>query len=91
MAPRVCTVTFTDQSGVRHSVDVSADSLYQAAALGLRAVKGHAWTDGLGPATGLMVEVREPGVQHVLTVDQIRRWANGVARSPAEKFKKDEW
>ena len=90
MAQRACTVTFTDASGVRHSVDVNADSLYEAAALGLRALKGHAWTEGLGPATRLIVEVREPAVQHIVTVDHIRRWANGVARSPAEKIRKDQ-
>jgi hypothetical protein len=78
-----------DHSGIRHSVDVTADSLYEAAALGLRALKRHAWTEGVGPATRLTVEVREPSVQHVVTVDQIRRWAGGVARSPNEKLAKD--
>ena len=83
-------MTFTDPSGVRHSVDVIADSLYEAGALGIRALKNHAWTEGLGPATRLTVEVREPAVQHILTVEQLRRWASGVAVSPGEKIKRDQ-
>ena len=38
--PRICTVTFVDLSGIRHSVDVQAESVYEAASLGLAALKG---------------------------------------------------
>jgi hypothetical protein len=88
--PRACLVTFTNpQTGVQRSVEVLAESLYEAGALGVRALRDHAWTEGLGPASKITVEAREPSVQHVVTVEQIRRWANGVARSPNEKITKD--
>ena len=35
---RTCTVSFTGYSGTQHSVDVTADSLYEAALLGVRAI-----------------------------------------------------
>src|SRR5437763_595413 len=39
MAMKTCTVTFTGPSGVRHSVEVSADSLYEAAIVGFCMLK----------------------------------------------------
>ncbi len=35
MAPKSCTVSFIGPAGVRHSVDVSAESLYEAAIVGV--------------------------------------------------------
>jgi hypothetical protein len=86
---RACVVTFTDILGVRHSVEVDAESVYHAAVAALQALRGHAWNDGLGPATRLIVEVQEPTVKHIVTIDQLRRWADSAATSPAEKIKKD--
>jgi hypothetical protein len=37
----VCIVSFLDLDGVRHSVEVQADGLYEAAVLGLAAFKKH--------------------------------------------------
>jgi hypothetical protein len=39
VALRTCTVSFTGPSGIRHSVDVTAESSYEAAALGVWALK----------------------------------------------------
>jgi hypothetical protein len=49
MPARFCTVTFTDPSGVRHTVEVQAESLSEAAALGLAAWK----RDARGRCPGL--------------------------------------
>jgi hypothetical protein len=40
---RTCTVSFTGPSGVRHLVEVTAESIYQAAALGVSALKSDGW------------------------------------------------
>jgi hypothetical protein len=39
MSVRSCKVTIEDMNGVRHTVDVTAESLYEAVALGLGAMK----------------------------------------------------
>src|ERR1700681_1645227 len=79
MALRTCTVSFTGPSGVRHSAEVTAESIYEAAALGVSALKSDGWADVIAPGTELEVQVREPAICHRLTVQQIRRWCDGVA------------
>ena len=88
MALRTCTVSFTGPSGVRHSVEVTAESIYEAAALGVSALTNSGRADAIAPGTELDVKVREPATCHRLTVHQIRRWCDGVAVSPDETLKK---
>ena len=88
MALRTCTVSFTGPSGIRHAVEVTAESIYEAAALGASALKNSGWADAIAPGTDLDVQVREPATFHRLTVQQIRRWCDGVAVSPDEALKK---
>jgi hypothetical protein len=88
VALRTCTVSFTSPSGVRHSVEVTAESIYEAAALGVSALKNSGWADAIAPGTELDVQVREPATCHRLTVHQIRRWCDGAAVSPDETLKK---
>lgn len=38
--PKTCTVSFRDSAGVRHSVEVGAETLYEAAVLALRSKSG---------------------------------------------------
>lgn len=59
MAVRACAVTFTNHRGARHTVDVSADSLYEAAALAICELKRCEWVDVIGPGARLEVEVRQ--------------------------------
>ena len=68
MALRTCTVSFTGPSGVRHSVEVTAESIYEAAALGVSPLKDGGWADAIAPGTELEIEVREPATCHRLTV-----------------------
>ena len=88
MALRTCTVSFTGPSGVRHSVDVTVESIYEAAALAVSALKNSGWVDAIAPGTELEIQVREPATCHRLTLQQIRRWCDGVAVSPDETLKK---
>jgi hypothetical protein len=83
-----CTVSFPGPSGVRHSVEVTAESIYEAAALGVTALKSDGWADAIAPGTELEIQVREPATSHRLTVHQIHRWCDGVAVSPDETLKK---
>jgi hypothetical protein len=69
-------------------VEVTAESLYEAAGLGLNVLSKEGWADQIAPGTELQVEVREPATTHTVTVAQLRRWCDGVAVSPDEVLKR---
>jgi len=84
----VCTVSFTDVRGVKHSVDVTAESLFEAAVLGVKRLRGSDWNDPPGQSAVLEIEVRNPSIRHTVTLQQVARWLNGASSSPAESMKK---
>jgi hypothetical protein len=88
MPIRACTVSFKSPMGISHSVEVEAETLYEAAGLGLARLKKDGWVEGLGPATRLEIQVREPATIHSLTVQQLQRWVDGVTTSPAEVLRR---
>jgi len=90
MPARLCTVTLHDPGGIRHTVEVSAESLFEAAALGLAAMKREDWVDGPGRAAVLEVSVLEPVVKHTVSVQQVLRWLDGVTKSPNDLLKKEK-
>jgi hypothetical protein len=85
---RASTVSFTGVSGVRHSVEIQAETLYEAAIRGIALLKKDGWVDNVGPGTELEIHVREPETTHTVSVAQLRRWCDGVAVSPAETLRK---
>jgi hypothetical protein len=44
-------------TGIKHTVDVTADSLFEAAAVALAIFKKDGWTDPVGSAARLKVKV----------------------------------
>lgn len=88
MAHRLCTVSFQAATGVRHAVDVEAESIYEAAAMGLARLKADGWVEGLGPGTRLEIAVRAPATAHSVTVAQLQRWLNGITPSAADVVRK---
>jgi hypothetical protein len=84
----MCTVSYTDVRGVRHSVEVIAESLFEAAVLGVKRLREGDWNDRPGPGATLEIEVRPPSVKHTVTIQQVSRWLNGASSSPAESMKK---
>ena len=85
---RACTVGFLGPTGIRHSVDVTAESLYEAAAIGLSRLRQDGWVDRIAPGTQLEVQVREPPTTHCVSVVQILRWCDGIAVSPDEVLRR---
>jgi len=81
-----CIVSFVDLDGVRHSVEVQADGLYEAAVLGLCGFRKHELDPG--GLTELNVEVRS-SVTHTLSVTKVREWLQRGVRSPREAVVKD--
>ena len=88
VALRTCTVSFSGPSGTRHSVDVTAESVYEAAALGVSALRKSGWADAVALGTELEIQVREPPTCHRITAYQIHRGCDGIATSPDETLKK---
>jgi hypothetical protein len=88
VALRTCRISFTGPSGIRHSVDVTAESVYEAAALGVSALKKSGWVEVVALGTEIEVQVSEPATSHRITVQQIHRWCDGIAISPEETLRK---
>ena len=82
----ICIVSYLDTQGVRHTVEVQADSLYEAAVLALQTFKHHDCEPGA--LSSLEVEVRS-SVTHTITVKKIHSWLNGGARTPKEAVMKE--
>ena len=85
---RTCAVSFLDQRGIRHGVDVQAESLFEAAVLAIQTFRQDPWMERIGPATVLDVEVREPATRHAVTMQQVERWLAGATPNPSEASKK---
>jgi hypothetical protein len=90
VAGKQCKVTYKDLEGVFHSVEVTAESVYEASVLALSALSKHEWIENVGPGTRLEIQVIEPGVTHLLLVAQLRQWLDTPARSPADVMKKQK-
>ena len=73
-----------------HTVEVSAESLYEAAALGLGELRRNGFLES-APSNGtrLEVEIRQPAVRHIVTVQQTLTWQQELGGSPAEVIKKE--
>ena len=90
MSLRTCAVTFTDSRGVKHTAEVAAESLFEAAVLGMQILKRDGWIqETFGAATKIEIEVRDPATKHSVTLQQIERWLSGATISPNERVKKD--
>lgn len=81
-----CIVSYLDISGIRHTVELEASSLYEAAALALRTLREHDCDPGV--MGKLEVEIRS-SVTHTLTVERLETWLKGGAKSPKEAVMKD--
>jgi hypothetical protein len=90
VAGRACIVSFTDSSAITHRVEVSAESLYEAAALALAEFRRCGFTAAIpGPSTRLAIEIKEPATTHEVPIRKLRDWMESSARSPRERIIKD--
>jgi hypothetical protein len=81
-----CIVSYLDTEGLRHSVEVDAESLYEAAVLAVRTFKQH----DCAPAEMSQLEVEiKSSVTHTVTLRRVHQWLNGGARSPREAVTKE--
>jgi hypothetical protein len=81
-----CEVSYLDTSGIRHTVEVEAQSLYEAAVLAVKVFRQHDCEPR--EACRLEIEVRS-SVVHTLTMRKIHEWLNGGAKTPKEAVIKE--
>ena len=67
---------------------MTAESVCEAAALGVSALKNSGWADAIAPGTELEIQVRELATAHRITAQQIHWWCDGIPVSPDETLKK---
>jgi hypothetical protein len=80
---RVCLVSFRDYRQLEHSVEVSAESLFEAAALALQHFRSSDLADGVAPGR-LTVTVKQ-SESHQIEVDRVMDWLRCMGRSPREQ------
>lgn len=77
-----------DQQGVSRSVRVTAETLFEAAALAVYAFRKDGFTEFVSNV--FEVEIREPVVKHHVSVGQLKTWLNGTVSDPRERTRRDK-
>jgi hypothetical protein len=87
---RTCTVSYKDLQDIEHAVQVTAETLYEAAALGLAAFRKADLFGGGAPAghAQLTIRVSAPVTIHTLSMQKLNEWLACVGRSPKEQAMK---
>ena len=86
---RRCRVSFSDRYQIRHSVEVTAESLFEAAALGLKHLSDH----GIkvpNKRTHIKVEILPENVVpvvHTLTMEGVEKWV----RNDFHEARNERW
>jgi|SRR5271166_1719673 len=85
MAIRACKVSVCDLKGVEHSVEVTAQSVFEAVAQGLRIFRESDWIEEIGRGqTMLVVTAKQPEVEHKIRMRDFEHWLESEGRTPAE-------
>jgi hypothetical protein len=78
---RTCRVSFVDGKGTRHTAEVVADSLFEAALSGLKAIS-EGWGEEPDLGTAISVSIVPP--EHIVTLRQIRTWIEKGSGTPKD-------
>ena len=91
MVLRICTVAVKDVQDVEHSVEVTAETLYEAIATALAALQKDVWVAETGQGfTTVTVVVQQPPVKHEVKIKDFLSWLGRQGRSPAEVILKQK-
>jgi len=78
-------VSITGRDGVRHSVELTAGSLFEAASAALAGFRQHRWAvDALTPNAVVRVEVQLPPTVHEVPLKAIEQWQQSPTTSPKD-------
>jgi hypothetical protein len=82
---RTCTVAVKDIRDVEHSIEVTAETLYEAIATALAALQQDNWVGEIGQGFATVtVLVQQPPVKHEVKMKDFVSWLGRQGRSPAE-------
>ena len=89
---RTCTVAVKDLRDVEHSIEVTAETLYEAIATALAALQKDNWVGEIGQGFATVtVVVQQPPVKHEVKMKDFVSWLGREGRSPAEVMLKQSW
>ena len=87
MSLKACTVVVHDLNDTAHSLDVTAETLYEAVAQALAAVDGHEWAADIGRGlTTVTVKVRNPEISTSSRFRISRTGSTGAAKARKRRF-----
>jgi hypothetical protein len=82
---RSCRVSVIDIDGIEHSACVDAETLFEAVARGLGAIRDSVWAGEIPEGiTAVTVCIAPPQVEHRVKVAEFKSWLNRTGGSPAE-------
>ncbi len=86
-----CRVSYLDSSNIEHAVDVTADSLFEAVAVAVRAFREAALVEELPvPGTELRITASPLAVEHRVRLQRVEQWAQtGTVKSPVEMLRRE--
>ena len=91
MVLRNCTVAVKDIQDVEHSIEVTAETLFEAIATALAALQRDNWVGDIGEGlTTVSVLVQQPPVKHEVKMKDFLSWLRRQGRSPAEVILKQK-
>jgi hypothetical protein len=89
MPVRSCRVTTKDMDGVKHTVEVTAETLYEAVALGLVALRGNDWVMGIAQGLNtVQVSVVDIPIEHSVKIQDFHDWLERSTGAPREISKR---
>ena len=85
MVLRNCTVAVKDVQDVEHSIEVTAETLYEAIATALATLQKDLWVGEIGQGLATVtVLVQQPPIKHEVKMKDFLSWLGRQGRSPAE-------
>jgi hypothetical protein len=85
---RECVVRLNDDHGVEHRVKVRAESVYEAALLGLKRLEEVGWESDGSTIGSVIVEVWEEPTRHVVQVKKLLSWLKVPGQFAPEEQRK---
>src|SRR5882757_9774342 len=87
MAVRSCRVTIQDLEGIAHTVEVPAETLYEAVAQGVAALRRSDWVAGFQQGI-VKVSVTDVRVEHQVKLADFTQWLERKGGSPRDVFQR---
>jgi hypothetical protein len=88
MTLRTCTVSCEDSDGHEHSLEVTAETLYEAVAQALAAFKSNAWVGQIGRGHTITVRVQQQAVERRVRASWILRSGSALTANHLQSVRK---